>query len=34
MSESNDPEMKKMVKTLSDIIIARQEKADKNSIIK
>ncbi|MCE5346735.1 MAG: DUF4855 domain-containing protein [Bacteroidales bacterium] len=34
MSESNDPEIKKMVKTLSDIIIVRQEMVDKNSIKK
>jgi hypothetical protein len=34
MSESNDPEMNKMVETLSGIIIGRQEKADKNSMKK
>jgi len=32
MSKSNKTEMKKMVDTLSGIIIVRQEKADKNSI--
>lgn len=34
MSKSNDPEMKKMVETLSDIIIARQERSDKNILKK
>jgi hypothetical protein len=29
MSKSSDPEMKKMAETLSDIIVKRQEKADK-----
>lgn len=32
MTRSNEPEMKEMVKTLSDIIISRQIKADKNSM--